>query len=77
MHPTTVNAEIYVAGYRAIVGHDGPVEHDRSKPDGTPRKLVDTSRLDTLGWTAQTSLREGLERTYEWYRGRASTIAGR
>jgi GDP-L-fucose synthase len=60
-----------------VVGHDGPVEHDHSKPDGTPRKLVDTSRLDALGWTAQTSLREGLERTYEWYRGRASTIAGR
>ena len=51
-----------------VVGHDGPVEHDPSKPDGTPRKLVDTSRLDALGWTAQTALREGLERTYEWYR---------
>jgi len=51
-----------------VVGHDGPVEHDRSKPDGTPRKLVDTSRLDALGWQAQTSLREGIEKTYDWYR---------
>jgi GDP-L-fucose synthase len=51
-----------------IVGHDGPVEHDRSKPDGTPRKLVDTSRMDALGWTAETSLREGIEQTYEWYK---------
>lgn len=51
-----------------VVGHDGPVEHDHSKPDGTPRKLVDTSRLDTLGWTAQTSLRDGIQQTYDWYR---------
>jgi GDP-L-fucose synthase len=51
-----------------VVGHDGPVEHDHSKPDGTPRKLVDTSRLDALGWTAETSLREGIQKTYDWYR---------
>ena len=51
-----------------VGGHDGPVEHDRSKPDGTPRKLVDTSRMDDLGWTADTSLREGIQKTYDWYR---------
>ena len=51
-----------------LVGHDGPIEHDRSKPDGTPRKLVDTSRLDSLGWTAGTTLREGIRATYEWFR---------
>jgi GDP-L-fucose synthase len=51
-----------------VVGHNGPTEHDRSKPDGTPRKLVDTSRLERLGWTAQTSLREGIQHTYDWYR---------
>ena len=51
-----------------VVGHTGPIEHDHSKPDGTPRKLVDTSRLDALGWTAQTGLREGIQRTYTWYR---------
>jgi GDP-L-fucose synthase len=51
-----------------VVGHDGPIEHDTSKPDGTPRKLVDTSRLDALGWTAQTSLRDGIQKTYDWYR---------
>jgi len=50
-----------------VVGHDGPVEHDTSKPDGTPRKLVDTGRLDALGWTAQTSLRDGIQKTYDWY----------
>ncbi|WP_263821286.1 GDP-L-fucose synthase family protein [Salinibacter sp.] len=51
-----------------VVGHEGPVEHDESKPDGTPRKLVDTSRMDALGWTAQTALRNGIEKTYDWYR---------
>ncbi len=51
-----------------VVGHDGPIEHDHSKPDGTPRKLVDTSRLDALGWQAQTSLRDGIQNTYDWYR---------
>lgn len=59
-----------------VVGHEGPVEHDRSKPDGTPRKLVDTSRLDALGWSADTSLREGIRKTYDWYRERrASQVA--
>ena len=53
---------------QGVVGHEGAVEHDRSKPDGTPRKLVDTSRMDALGWTADTSLRAGIEKTYDWYR---------
>ncbi|MCS4114579.1 GDP-L-fucose synthase family protein [Salinibacter ruber] len=57
-----------------VVGHDGPVEHDRSKPDGTPRKLVDTSRMDALGWTADTSLQEGIEKTYDWYRAREEEL---
>ena len=51
-----------------IVGHDGPITHDDTKPDGTPRKLVDTARLDELGWQAQTSLREGIRATYERFR---------
>ena len=51
-----------------VVGHDGPIEHDRSKPDGTPRKLVDTSRMEQLGWTAKTSLRKGIQKTHDWYR---------
>ena len=56
-----------------VVGHDGPVEHDRSKPDGTPRKLVDTSRMEALGWEADTSLREGIEKTYEWFKQRVAS----
>jgi GDP-L-fucose synthase len=59
-----------VALIQDVVGHDGPVEHDRSKPDGTPRKLVDTSRMDALGWRVETGLREGIQRTYDWYRDR-------
>ena len=40
----------------------------RSKPDGTPRKLLDVSRLTALGWKAQIALREGIQMTYQWYR---------
>ncbi|MFQ5568333.1 MAG: GDP-L-fucose synthase family protein [Rhodothermales bacterium] len=50
-----------------VVGHSGPIEHDLSKPDGTPRKLLDVSRMRALGWQAQTSLKEGLVRTYRWF----------
>lgn len=51
-----------------VVGHDGPIKHDPTKPDGTPRKLVDTTRMDDLGWSAKTSLRDGIQKTYDWYR---------
>jgi GDP-L-fucose synthase len=51
-----------------VVGFDGEVTHDLSKPDGAPRKLLDVSRLHQLGWRHQNSLREGIEKTFEWYR---------
>ena len=50
-----------------VVGHEGPIEWDTSKPDGTPRKLLDVSRLTALGWQPRLTLEEGLRRTYEWY----------
>jgi GDP-L-fucose synthase len=50
-----------------VVGYTGDLAFDASKPDGTPRKLMDVSRLAGLGWTARTSLREGLEKTHAWY----------
>src|SRR6185503_13202907 len=50
-----------------VVGYDGPVEWDTSKPDGTPRKLMDSSRLRALGWAPQISLEDGIRSTYEWY----------
>lgn len=57
-----------------IVGYRGTIEFDASKPDGTPRKLVDVSRLTRLGWQARIGLAEGIRSTYAWYcatRGRA------
>lgn len=52
---------------RAITGFEGNIAWDTSKPDGTPRKLLDVSRLAALGWRARTPLREGLEGAYRWY----------
>ncbi|MCZ4408650.1 GDP-L-fucose synthase [Cryomorphaceae bacterium 1068] len=48
-----------------IVGFDGRLEFDRSKPDGTPRKLMDVSKINQLGWTAQVSLEEGIRSVYQ------------
>jgi GDP-L-fucose synthase len=47
-----------------VVAYDGTLQFDTSRPDGTPRKLLDVSRLSRLGWTARTPLREGLRKTY-------------
>jgi GDP-L-fucose synthase len=49
------------------VGYEGELVQDASKPDGTPRKLLDVSRLNNLGWHATTGLRNGIANTYEWY----------
>ncbi len=49
-----------------VIGFTGDLEFDTSKPDGTPQKLMDSSRIQTLGWHAQTTLEEGIRRTYEW-----------
>ena len=50
------------------VGFQGGLEFDSTKPDGTPRKLLDVSRLASLGWKAKISLRDGIARTYRWYK---------
>lgn len=50
-----------------ITGFRGRIVQDTSKPDGTPRKLLDVSRLKTLGWRARIPLRDGLEQTYRWF----------
>ena len=50
-----------------VVGYDGPVHWDASKPDGTPKKLLDVSRLSALGWEAQISLKEGIQMAYQSY----------
>jgi GDP-L-fucose synthase len=51
-----------------VVGFDGKLAWDTSKPDGTPRKLLDVSKLRALGWKPAISLRDGIARTYEWFR---------
>src|SRR3954454_19162440 len=57
-----------------LVGFTGETEWDTSKPDGTPQKLLDVSKLAAAGWTAKIGLREGLESTIAWYREHAATV---
>jgi GDP-L-fucose synthase len=52
---------------RKIVGYEGEIKHDLDKPDGTPEKLLDVSRINRLGWQAKTGLEEGIRITYDWY----------
>lgn len=52
---------------REVVDYQGTLKFDDSKPDGTPRKLLDTSRMQALGWAPRIELREGIEATYRWF----------
>lgn len=52
---------------KATVGYTGEIQFDTTKPDGTPRKLVDVTRLNSLGWKANTNLDEGLKKAYQWF----------
>lgn len=52
---------------KEVTGFQGRIVNDTSKPDGTPRKLLDVSRLHALGWRAQISLRDGVQQTYQWF----------
>src|SRR5580658_5611957 len=58
-----------------VAGYSGSLVFDTTKPDGTPRKLLDVSRLTGLGWRASIGLEEGLRSTYEWYLSRQSVAA--
>jgi nucleoside-diphosphate-sugar epimerase len=58
-----------------VVGYDGEIVFDTSKPDGTPRKLVDVGRLTALGWKAEIPLREGITSTYAWFLREARELA--
>lgn len=57
-----------------ITGHEGEIRWDRSKPDGTPRKLMDVSRMEEAGWTSSIELEEGIRRTYAWFREHINEI---
>ncbi|KAF0190262.1 MAG: hypothetical protein FD167_6156, partial [bacterium] len=50
-----------------VIDYKGKLEFDKTKPDGTPRKLLDVTKINKLGWKAKTSLEEGLRKTYDWY----------
>ena len=50
-----------------IVGHNGEIIWDESKPDGTPRKLLDVSKMHALGWKHQINLEDGIQKTYDWF----------
>jgi len=52
---------------QTVVGFKGFLKFDPSKPNGSPRKLVDTSKLKSMGWSYKTDLKQGLEKTYQWY----------
>ena len=52
---------------RDVTGFQGEIRYDRTKPDGTPRKLLDVTRLNRLGWRAETDLGAGLAQTYAWF----------
>ena len=62
---------------RDIVGFQGELSFDAGKPDGTPRKLMDVSRLKNAGWSAQIGLREGISQTYDWFLTHQNELAHR
>ena len=53
---------------KKVVQYDGNINLDTTKPDGNPRKLLDSKKINSFGWKAETSLNEGLKKTYEWYK---------
>ncbi|WP_067586077.1 GDP-L-fucose synthase [Endozoicomonas ascidiicola] len=61
---------------KQVVVFEGDIRFDTSKPDGTPRKLMDVTRLEKLGWKASVSLLDGLELTYKWFLDHAAELRG-
>jgi len=57
-----------------IVGHTGEILWDESKPDGTPRKLMDVSKMHAIGWKHQTDLEQGIQKTYDWFLKNIETL---
>ena len=56
-----------------VVGFDGEIHFDTSKPDGTPRKLLDVSKLSALGWKSSIQLKDGIQKTYDWFLSQEAT----
>ena len=64
---TDVTIKDFAKLMASIVGFEGEISFDNSKPDGTPRKLLDVNKIHALGWTHKIELREGLTQTYKWF----------
>ena len=62
---------------KAVVGYEGELVFDSTKPDGTPRKLLDVSRLTAAGWQAKTDLKTGIEKTFSWFLQSYDALRGR
>ena len=62
-----ISIQELAAKIKRIVGFEGAVKNDLSKPDGTPRKLMDISKLKTLGWERSISLEKGISNLYDWF----------
>ncbi len=80
--PETINVgsgqEISISDLAAmvadVVGFEGTISHDLSKPDGTPRKILDSSRLSGMGWSPSWQLRDGIEDAYAWFVAHATSL---
>ena len=55
---------------KEVVGYEGKLVFDTSKPDGTPRKLLDVSRLEAAGWKYKIELKDGIKKAYQWFKNR-------
>ncbi len=72
-----VSIEELALTLKAVVGYQGELVFDSTKPDGTPRKLLDVSRLTAAGWQAKTDLKTGIEKTYSWFLQSYDSLRGR
>ena len=64
---TDITIKMLAETIKETVGHQGEIHWDSTKPNGTPRKLMDSSKLEQLGWKYKIDLEEGIIRTYGWY----------
>ena len=62
-----ITIKVLAETIQKVVGHQGEIMWDATKPDGTPRKLMDVSKMKKLGWSYSTDLEEGIEKTYAWF----------
>jgi len=72
---TDVTIRALAETVRRVVGYQGAINWDASRPDGTPRKLLDISRIRSLGWNASIPLESGIESTYDWYKQHSTVLA--